>query len=256
MRALQAESVPRIRMTLLNILELRQKPDLSNDDDFNLDGLTDTQRSLTEIATEHFDISALIRHELSPAIGWIRHAAAQEIPNFASSSTNQAIRKLQRRIDGLVTVIKAGEDLNLTSVTLPDILSENWPDSKIAPHLESDGTMERIGISTDEGLFSLLLSNIFQNALDASANLGGGAAVHIVWGHTHRNYWIRVTNPFEGDRFSLSDVLAVGSSSKSSHQGQGLALVQAIADRLLIAVTLEGHSGIASFTLSGTRDDE
>ena len=47
----------------------------------------------------------------------------------------------------------------------------------------------------------------------------------------------------------LDDVLAVGSTSKMSHQGQGLALVLMVAERLGISVTLEGQSGVASFAL-------
>jgi sensor histidine kinase regulating citrate/malate metabolism len=115
---------------------------------------------------------------------------------------------------------------------------------------------ESIDVETDEGLFALLLSNVFQNAIDASIDVSGRPSVQIAWGYTERNYWVRITNPFRGERFVLDDVLAVGNSSKMSHQGQGLALVHAVAQRLGIAVTLEGQSRVASFSLSGTRPRE
>ena len=119
--------------------------------------------------------------------------------------------------------------------------------------LERSIAVPTVDIETDEGLFSILLSNVFQNAIDASLDTSGSPTVQISWGYTDLNYWVRITNPFRGERFVLDDVLAVGSTSKMSHQGQGLALVLMVAERLGISVTLEGQSGVASFALSGTR---
>lgn len=253
MRALQTETVPRIRKTLIRILELRQASQQPENSDPPAGTSAETGIS---VPPYQVDIAALIRHELSPAVGWIRLAADSEIGEFATSATNSAVRKMQRKIDGLVTMIKAGEDLNLRRVNLPHILEENWPDVRNFPTIEPSAKDQSIDLETDEGLFSLLLSNVFQNAIDASKDAFGESRVQIDWGFTDKNYWVRVSNPFAGEQFSFNDVLPVGNSSKMAHQGQGLALVKMTAEMLGLAVNLEGRSGMAYFSISGTRPNE
>lgn len=254
MQALQVESVPQVRRLLIRVLEMRQTS--SADETVAEEGPGDNSSVSNDRATaSQVDIAALIRHELSPAVGWIRLAADGEIPNFGVSKTNDAVRKLQRRIDGLVALIKSGEELNVRRIGLPYVLLDNWPDAHGTPTVDPAVGDGGIDIETDEGLFSVLLQNVFQNAIDASVDSTGEARVQVSWGFTERNYWIRVTNPFKGNKFTLSDVIQVGNSSKMAHQGQGLALIQAVADRLGLTFGLEGVSGTASFSLTGTRPD-
>lgn len=254
MKALQNETVPQVRRMLLHVLDSRQKTTgPSRGNAAMASRATDEPPSSDTAVPEQVDIAALIRHELSPAVGWIRLAADSEIESFGTSKTNEAVRKLQRRIDGLVAIIKSGEELNLRRLSLPHVLTENWPDTHTAPTVTPAADEASIDIETDEGLFSMLLSNVFQNAIDASTDATGEAVALITWGYTDKNYWVRVANPFKGNRFALSDVVDVGNSSKMTHQGQGLSLVQTVANRLGLAITLEGASGTASFSLSGTR---
>lgn len=255
MNALQSETVPQVRRLLLQVLESRQRPtDTSREDSVAASRTTGTPTASDDAAvSEQIDIAALVRHELSPAVGWIRLAADSEIKSFGTSKTNDAVRKLQRRIDGLVAIIKSGEELNLHRLSLPHALTENWPDTGTLPAVTPSADEDAIDIETDEGLFSMLLSNVFQNAIDASIDATGEAVAQVTWGYTDQSYWVRVANPFKGDRFALADVLDVGSSSKMAHQGQGLSLIKTAADRLGLAITLEGISGTASFSLSGPR---
>ncbi|MFE4500708.1 hypothetical protein ACFRFQ_12660 [Rhodococcus sp. NPDC056743] len=206
--------------------------------------------------SDQTDIASLIRHELSPAIGWIRLAADSEISSYPNSKTNEAVRKLQRRIDGLVAMIKSEEELNLRRFSLPHVLIESWPDPHTRPLVSPAATEQAIDIETDEGLFSILISNAYQNAIDASIEATGTASAQVTWGFTDRNYWVRIANPFKGDRLTLTDVIDVGNSSKMAHQGRGLALVRTVASRLGITIDLQGYSGTATFTMSGKRFDE
>lgn len=255
MNALQTETVPQVRRLLLQTLESRQ-------------GAAETsRRGLGAVAqdtdplpadidmagSEQVDIAALVRHELSPAVGWIRLAAHSEIESFGTSKTNDAVRKLQRRINGLVAIIKSGEELNLHRFSLPHVLAENWPDTDTALVVTPSTDEDAIDIETDEGLFAMLLSNVFQNAIDASVDATGKVSTQVAWGYTDQNYWVRVTNPFKGNRFSLADVLNIGNSSKMAHQGQGLSLIKMVAERLGLSVALEGASGTASFSMIGRR---
>lgn len=255
MRALQAETVPQVRRLLVQVLESRQKSSVSSRESGTAASYAAGFAGPDDAVRDQVDIAALVRHELSPAVGWIRLAADSDIPSFATSKTNAAVRKLQRRIDGLVAMIKSGEELNITRLSLPHILIDNWPDAHTIPAITPDPNEASIDIETDEGLFSVLLSNVFQNAIDASIDTTGTASVQITWGYTEQDYWVRVTNPFRGDRFAMADVVDVGSSSKMAHQGQGLSLIQMAAKRLGLAVNLEGISGTASFSLSGERPD-
>lgn len=255
MNALQTETVPQVRRLLLQTLESRQRQADNSRGDL---GVTprdaDTRASGIDVAgSEQVDIAALVRHELSPAVGWIRLAADSEIESFGISKTNDAVRKLQRRIDGLVAIIKSGEELNLHRFSLPHVLAENWPDTGTALAVTPPAGEDAIDIETDEGLFAMLLSNVFQNAIDASVDATGQVNTQVTWGYTDQSYWVRVANPFKGNRFSLADVLDVGSSSKMAHQGQGLSLIKMVADRLGLSITLEGVSGTASFSMSGPR---
>lgn len=253
MQALQLETVTQIRRSLLQVLEARQRGSLGPGR--TADGPASHEGTETPLPTfGSGDIAALVRHELSPAVGWIKLAADSEIDGgFAGSRTDQAVRRLQLRIDGLVNLIKSQTHLTLTKVALPHVLVESWPDPRSHPSLAPDAPKESIEIETDQGLFALLLSNVFQNAIDASIEATGDVRTDVLWGFTDTSYWVRITNPFSGDRLSLSDVLADGSSSKTGHQGKGLPLVRDVAARLDIAISLEGASGSASFTLTGER---
>ncbi|MDX6310292.1 MAG: hypothetical protein QOI06_3338 [Nocardioidaceae bacterium] len=253
MRALQLEPVTQIRRTLLEVLEARQRGSMAPARP--ADQVTGQEGDDTELPTLGAgDVAALVRHELSPAVGWIKLAADAEISSgFAGSRTDEAVRRLQLRIDGLVNLIKSRTQLTLTKIALPHALMDSWPDPRTHPTVTPDGREDTIEIDSDEGLFTLLLSNIFQNAIDASVEATGVISTDVAWGFTGTSYWIRVTNPFRGERFSLADVVADGSSSKTGHQGKGLPLIRDVAERLGIAITLEGASGMASFTLTGER---
>ncbi len=253
MRALQAENVPRLRKVLLTVLELRQKSSTSSRDGSAFHGRSDRRPSQVAPASDQTDIASLIRHELSPAVGWIRLAADSEISSFPTSRTNEAVRKLQRRIDGLVALIKAEEDLHLRRFSLPHVLAESWPDPNTVPIIDPEITEQPIEIETDEGLFSILISNVYQNAIDASTEAVGEASAQVAWGVTEKSFWVRVANPFKGDRFVLNDVIDLGNSSKITHQGRGLALIRSAADRLGIVFDLQGVSGTAIFSFSGKR---
>ena len=207
----------------------------------------------TPAAADAGDIASLVRHELAPAVGWLRLAADAEIREFATSSTNDAIRRLQLRIDGLVTLIMSRVELDLRTVDLPLELAASWPDPTDSPRISPDPQGSNAEIETDQGLFSLLLSNIFQNAIDASVDATGVADVEVAWGVTDRNYWVRVTNPFRGQRLTFGDVDPEGFSSKAGHQGKGLALIRRIAARLDVRTHLDGASGMASFVINGER---
>lgn len=244
MRALQVETVPQIRRALNNVLEVRQR---RREDSEPLE----VESSLIPAAEPSLDIAALIRHELSPAIGWIRLAGDKEISEFEKSETDRAVKKLQRRIDGLIALIKQAGELNVQRLCLIDALLECWPDPASRPRMRPDVDPRRTEISTDSSLFTLLMSNIYQNAIDASRESESAPSVDVSWGITHERFWVRISNPFVGARFTLNDILQVGVSTKAAHQGHGVALITTVASRLDLDFDIFGSSGLAAATLSG-----
>lgn len=245
MRALQVETVPRLRKTLNDVLEARQKRPRG--------GVEAEHPSVAaaETAPTQIDLAGLIRHELSPAIGWIRLAGDKEITDFEGSETNSAIKKLQRRIDGLVTLIKETDGINPRRICLLDALMESWPEPSSRPAFNPAHDPTNVEIETDDSLFTLLLSNAYQNAIEASKERDGYATVNVVWGTTPERFWVRISNPFAGNSFSLDHVLRVGLTSKAAHQGQGVTLMRSAATRLGLAFQIEGQSGLATLTLTG-----
>ena len=248
--ALQMEPVPRLRLALNEILEARQK--LSETDRPARDSQLESGDVAVSVKLEH-DFGSLIRHELSPAIGWIRRAANSELERFPESATNAAIRKLQRRLDGLVALTKEVNELRLEDAFLSDLLVESWPDPHSAPKLISESASEKrvVTVKTDISLFCTLMSNVYQNAIDAAATFDEPDSIQVAWGVSRNSYWIRVTNRFSGQRFALADVLTGGLTSKSGHQGQGLGVITSAARQLGLSFDIEGQSGTASSVLHG-----
>lgn len=251
--ALQNETVPRVRRILLKALDSRQIDSRVSNPESEGAQLSRQKPGpdVVPSVSRDYDTAAMVRHELSPAVGWLRLAADKDIKDFKSSNTNEAIGKLQRRIDGLVAIIKSSQELDIRQHNLIGIVENSWPHAEIDLSISSATHKGSVDIETDEGMMTILLSNVFQNSIDASLEALQKIDVQVIWGCTDLNYWVRVTNRFDGDRFSLSDVLSVGNSSKVAHQGHGMSLIAMLAHRLGLDINLEGVSGLASFTMIG-----
>lgn len=254
MSALQAESVARVRQLLLRVSEAQQAPNYVNATTRESYGssVEADAGSASELRQER-ETAALVRHELSPAIGWIRLAADDEISNFGESRTNAAILRLQKRIDALVAVLRSSEPVHLTKIPLQSLIRSSWPPVYALPELVASDGQADIEIETDEELFSFILMNVFENAADASLEAVGDVQVRVTWGRTDERFWVRVTNPFRGERLMLRDVVGLGISSKPGNRGRGLAEIRLVAERLGMSWDLSGTSGVASFVVSGAR---
>ena len=250
LQALQRETVPRLRLALNEILESRKK---TSDRRLNTRPHVDYSKLDRVSEDGASSVGSLARHELSPAIGWIRRAANHEIPNFQESATNVAIGKLQRRLNGLIALTKSGTALQIETVVLAELLTECWPDPNTGPRLQHGGRSDSsaLQIDTDVSLFSAMLSNVYQNAIDAAAESQKSDPVQIAWGRSQESFWVRISNPFVGQRFSLADVLTGGLTSKTGHQGQGLGVITASARQLGLSFDVAGESGTAISTIQG-----
>lgn len=237
MEALRDESVGQVRRAINDVVRARDRTPVGANDSADAVGA--------------LDLAMLLQHELSPPIGWTRRAGSKEITNFARSNTNDALVRLERRIDGLVALLKRDQPLSITEIELGESLRASWPDYESEPTF-SPASGEPVVVETDIRLFELVSANVFQNAIDASNSQAGADPTVIAWGIGGENFWVRVMNPFVGRDFSLDEVAASGFSTKSKHQGIGLTLVETACSRLSYRSALAGRSGIATFTLTGS----
>jgi len=245
MRSLQKEPVNQIRQIFNDVLATRQTAQLQ----------TDVGASSAAVAAQVAipELARLIRHELSPPIGWIRRAGNREIEDFPRSSTNDALNRLERRVDAIIALIKSDSALDLVTVSLESLLRDSWPDftksATFSPAQELLGRQP--DIETDVGLFELILSNAYQNAIDASNELTDPPPISVSWSEVGGRFWIRISNGFSGNQFDIQDVQATGISTKVGHQGIGISLIKTATSRLKYGFRVTGQSGLATFTLTG-----
>ncbi|GAA1240320.1 hypothetical protein GCM10009633_11690 [Janibacter melonis] len=247
--ALSRERVPRIRdafsAALRNTDLAKSAPAISA---VELDPQESLQATLQ-------DLGSLIQHEMEPAIGWIRHAANQEVREFGASATNRAVEGLRRRVDGLVKLANAQRLPEMRLISLAEVvtgsLSSEYPRAMFSFEISTEGSDE---ILTDPGLLSLIVSNALQNAADASRPLAPEEGQILVsTGTSEDSFWLAISNRFVGAAFDLDSVAASGRTSKVGHRGLGTRVMQLAAGRLGYKVELRAVGSTANFTLRGKR---
>ena len=201
------------------------------------------------------DLAAMIDHEISPAIGWVRHAANREIEEFSGSTTNAMIEALRRRVDGLVKIASASRAPAFQPIALHELLSSQVGLAYLGESLSLEaatGTDDTI--STDAGLFSSILENALENAIDGIREIPSqeGNAL-VTYGVTDRDFWVKITNRFIGTSFEYVSVSASGRTSKAEHRGLGIRAMEIAAGRLGYSIDIRAAGGVAIFTLHGPR---
>lgn len=240
------EGVPRIRAVLQQALKVAAKP--------VGDSPKDARDPDSVPAAVLADLSSLIRHEMQPAVGWVRYAAHGEIPNFESSATNAAINGLRRRVAGLVQLADAHRLPNRESTSLVELLRWSVPKDEHedlfvfeAPQGLDDS------IDTDVGLFVLLVGAAMQNAADAVVIAGSPSNIFVTVGVTDKDFWVSIVNRHLGANWEFGDVAATGVSSKANKRGMGTRVMGLAADRLGYDLDLKASGGTVTFTVHGSR---
>ena len=252
--ALQSETVASLRRQLAALvarLEDEQQLQARGGATAKTESLEDLTAILEENAV------SWIRHELEPAIGWLRLAASREIEAFSESETNRAIEGLRRRLDNAEALVRATAMPKLSEVSMTEAVSValeagGIPSARVVIDIDDDRPDL---IVTDLRLFELVVQNAIANALDAVAQLpaGTGHTVFVSGAVTGERMWLRISNQFTGQEFAMSEVEAVGVTVKDGHQGQGTSLMRHAAVRLGYQLRLRGEAGVAELVLTGPR---
>jgi len=242
--ALEAESVPSLRRQLSVAVRKARTGDearVAHPHSYEQDPIS------SEILES---LASLIRHETEPVIGWLRRSAAHEIgAGYDDSETFKNIDLLRQRLGGLEALAAAHRVPRWTRVSLAQILSDCRPPD-LTTNNGSSPTDD--AVDTDVGLMTIIIGNALQNAQEATAALEDGT-VWIEFGVTDRDFWISITNRFEGQSFELDQVAHTGTSSKTSHKGLGVSAMRLAAERLGYEISLSAKGGTAFFSLRGSR---
>jgi signal transduction histidine kinase len=246
--AVQRESVPSIRRLLLHALVNRQATtdplaDVVLLDDARIDRTVGAFQSRLTSA----DVSSMVWHELSPPIGWLASSLREESETYESGAPWRALQSLERRLEGLVALLKLEEPLSLSRVRLADALAEAWPNVDRVPDVRWEAGTDTTEVLTDRGLLNTVLANLLQNAEDAAPS---GTPVVVRVGALGERFWLRISNHFHGLSFETTDG-GPAVSTKSIQRGRGTGYIFLAARRLGLEVTIRGDSGVAVASLTG-----
>jgi len=244
------EGVPRIRRAIDSAL--RRIDDKETQSQHSTENPTDRYPDTTAILEE---LSGIIRHEMQPAIGWVRYSADKELSDFDSSATNSAIEALRRRVEGLSSLAAAHRLPQRQQVSLSEIvnacISDEYPSSMFTlefPEESSDG------IFTDPGLLMLIMTNAIHNAVDAARELDTSEGqILIATNVGDSTFWITIRNRFLGTTFDYTKISATGRTSKRGHRGLGTRIIELASSRLGYDFDLSASGGTVTFSLRGSR---
>lgn len=252
--ALEKETVPTIRRALAVGLRMAQSKERQSDDPLAGTPQNDKVEILSSVLD---DLAGLIRHETDPAIGWLRRAAAKEIPNFDASETNAHIETLRKRIIGLETLAAAHRLPHWARITLHEVIQDCKPPDLGADRLIGKGLERKDSIDTDRGLMTLIVTNALKNASEAASGLPSGQTeVWLETGVSDTHFWLSITNRFDGDSFDFDHVAHTGASNKVDHKGLGISAMRMAAHRLNYTLKLTATGGTVFFSLTGPRYHE
>lgn len=245
--AIEAETVPSVR----RLLTLAGRKARTPGSPVAVAGLEDEAEP--SLPSEILDsLAGLLRHETEPVIGWLRRSAARDIGDgFESSETFKNIDLLRRRLRGLEALAAAHRLPTWTAVSLSWLVDECRPPDLAKESLAGVPRTDDV-IHSDVGLMSIIVGNALLNAYEAAAHQGDGA-VWVESAVTDRDFWISITNRFEGQGFELDHVAHTGTSTKASHKGLGLSAMRLAAERLGYDLSLTASGGTAFFSLRGAR---
>lgn len=246
--AIESEPVPSLKRLLGLACRKARQPDVPRSE------VNTTQFSEVSVPAEILEsLSGLLRHETEPVIGWLRRSAARDIgDNFETSDTFRNIDLLRRRLRGLEALTAAHRLPNWTAVSLSQLVAECRPPDLPQDALARAPRADDDVIDSDVGLMSIIVGNALLNAHEASASQGDGA-IWVESAVTDRDFWISITNRFEGEGFELDHVVHTGTSTKVSHKGLGLSAMRLAAERLGYQLSLTASGGTAFFSLRGER---
>ncbi|MDF9751458.1 GHKL domain-containing protein [Arthrobacter sp. ES3-54] len=255
--ALEKETVPMVRDRLRLLMKKRPANSSAPTESAVTDTLSDTEsmRTLEELLG---NAGSIIRHETEPAIGLLRRAATRDIENFKKSETNAQIEILRETIDSVVLLLNINRPSATKTISLDEFMEKLIERQGLASDVDFDRIADNDGknlLTTNPGLLDLALVNALRNAFEARSLSESQSKIRLSYELGPSDFWIKVSNPFDGTTLAQEDVLIVGASSKGSSRGLGMRTIDLVAKRLGYGWSISGIGGIVHFTIWGKTED-
>lgn len=195
----------------------------------------DPQNEADEAISEALEQAArVILHEVRGIVGRLRAYASQEVPEYERSKTASELRQLQTVIRGIEQLSAASGEAHFDAFDLQALVDEVSEREKhrsdIDILLAGDTPCTVIG---DRSLLDIIIANSIRNAIEATpAREEQRSEIIVNWGENKHEFWIVVLDRGRGLPLELEEIFKTGRTTKASHFGIGLTVVDRAAKTL------------------------
>lgn len=183
-------------------------------------------------------------HELTPILGLLRLSLASEITDYRNS-------KSKRHLESLLSLVTAVKQLNEAATEVVTVEFDLASRVRAAAQAVSEELQHDVQFAGPEPLMvegsphliELVVKNALRNAVESEQAAGISLPVLVSWDQTDRETWITVLDRGVGLPAGSEHAFAIGRTSKASHAGMGLAIVERAAQSLFGRVTLSPREG-------------
>lgn len=247
-KVLATEKVKYIKIHLKNAINILENVEIEKK--FK-EELIEEKIIINEDAKNYFktlaidEFSGVILHELEPKIGILKSILERDIPNYHESRIKLKINDFEQFFISLRDLRKSTHTPIYSEVKISNLVKEifseeikNYQKIKIIFEGEED-----LIIKTDKYLLSFILSNGIRNALESLNELDveDDKKMMIYWGLTDIDIWISISDEGIGLKDSSENAFKLGNTTKSSHTGFGLNIIEQAINSLLGEVTLSNN---------------
>ena len=173
-------------------------------------------------------------------------AAESEIPDFLASKTNGFIARMDRLLDAIERLGRAAgipriEDFDLAAL-IRTVSESEAASTSVGVELQGPTPLTVFG---DQGHIDLAISNGLRNAIEASRHVRPEEPPPVVisWDETDETYWIVILDRGIGLPTGSANAFRVGVTTKSGHDGVGLAMAKQAMQSLQGDVVLKPRNG-------------
>ncbi|WP_151742575.1 sensor histidine kinase [Acinetobacter seifertii] len=174
-------------------------------------------------------VSGTIIHELSKYVAQIQLEAENEIMDYYNSKTKNKIDKFIEVFDAISDLKKATNLNNFINFDLHEYIL-NFIEQEYSGFSDNINLIgsKPFNVNSSKGLITLVFKNGLKNAIEAvSFKNIEDQRISIVWGRNNSEYWLSIIdNGYGLSDKSKSQLFTIGTTTKESHIGFGLAIAE------------------------------
>jgi signal transduction histidine kinase len=183
------------------------------------------------------DATKRFLHEVGRIAGMVRVHASREILGFEASGTLAQLDRLRGMLLAMQELTVAAQGAARESFDLPAYLRLIASDVTSELRIETSGPSS-LQVVGSRALVDLIIGNALKNAVEATVAAGSTSPVVMTWDFTEVDIWVAVLDRGVGLPPAFQRAFEIGTTSKASHFGMGLAIAGNAARSLDGTVTL------------------